>query len=155
MARNTMTRSQAPSRAGPAPMVPNMVPDTRFFGTLQNEVDRVFQDFSRGFSLLTSSAGLADFIPRVDVDEKDDSIEVTAELPGLQPDDVEISLEDNLLTIRGEKQVEKQQDDKNKNYHLSERSYGVFLRVLQLPAGIDPKAKQDDSKKKIEVKPEA
>jgi len=151
-------------------MVPNMVPDTRFFGTLQNEVDRVFQDFSRGFSLLTSSAGLADFIPRVDVDEKDDSIEVTAELPGLQPDDVEISLEDNLLTIRGEKEDE--HEEGNGNVRMRERVYGTFLRTIELPRGIDPstieatmsngvlklripKAKQDDSKKKIEVKPEA
>jgi HSP20 family protein len=43
-----------------------------------------------------------------------------------------------VLTIRGEKKVESEQDDKNKNYHLSERSYGVFYRVLQLPSGVDP-----------------
>jgi HSP20 family protein len=42
------------------------------------------------------------------------------------------------LTVRGEKKVESEQDDKNKNYHLSERSYGVFYRVLQLPPGVDP-----------------
>jgi HSP20 family protein len=42
------------------------------------------------------------------------------------------------LTIRGEKKVESEQDDKNKNYHLTERSYGVFYRVLQLPPGVDP-----------------
>ena len=43
-----------------------------------------------------------------------------------------------MLTIRGEKQVETQKDDKNKNYHFSERSYGMFYRALQLPPGVDP-----------------
>jgi HSP20 family protein len=43
-----------------------------------------------------------------------------------------------VLIVRGEKKVESQQDDKNKNYHLSERSYGMFYRMLQLPAGVDP-----------------
>ena len=59
-------------------------------------------------------------------------------MPGLERKDVEISVEDDVLTIRGEKKVESEQDDKNKNYHLSERSYGVFYRVLQLPPGVDP-----------------
>ena len=63
---------------------------------------------------------------------------ITAEMPGLERKDVEISVEDDVLTIRGEKKVESEQDDKNKNYHLTERSYGVFYRVLQLPPGVDP-----------------
>ena len=46
------------------------------------------------------------------------------------------------MTIRGEKKVERQKDDENKNYHLTERSYGVFYRVLQLPPGVDPSAIQ-------------
>jgi HSP20 family protein len=59
-------------------------------------------------------------------------------MPGLERKDVQISVEDDVLTIRGEKKVESEQDDKNKNYHLTERSYGVFYRVLQLPPGVDP-----------------
>jgi HSP20 family protein len=87
-------------------------------------------------------------VPSVDVTETDKEIEITAELPGLERKDVDISLEDDVLTIRGEKKFEAEQGDKkdktdkrannNKNYHLSERSYGVFYRVLQLPPGIDP-----------------
>jgi HSP20 family protein len=81
-------------------------------------------------------------VPSVDVAETDKEIEITAELPGLERKDVEISLEDDVLTIRGEKKTESVQDNKkdgdNKNYHLNERSYGVFYRVLQLPPGIDP-----------------
>jgi len=69
-------------------------------------------------------------------------------MPGLERKDVEISVEDNLLTIRGEKRIEREQkdekkkDDKQKddrkNVHLAERSYGVFYRVFQLPPGVDP-----------------
>jgi HSP20 family protein len=63
---------------------------------------------------------------------------ITAEMPGLERKDVDISIDNDLLTIRGEKKVETQRDDKDKNYHLSERSYGIFYRVLQLPPGVDP-----------------
>jgi HSP20 family protein len=56
--------------------------------------------------------------------------------------DVEISLEDNVLTIRGEKKIEASPDDKNKNVHVSERSYGVFYRVLELPGKVDPASVQ-------------
>ena len=70
--------------------------------------------------------------------ETEKEIVITAEMPGLERKDVEISVEDDVLTIRGEKKVESEQDDKNKNYHLTERSYGVFYRVLQLPPGVDP-----------------
>jgi HSP20 family protein len=72
------------------------------------------------------------------VTETEKEIVITAEMPGLERKDVEISVEDDVLTIRGEKKVESEQDDKNKNYHLTERSYGVFYRVLQLPPGVDP-----------------
>jgi HSP20 family protein len=82
-------------------------------------------------------------VPSIDVAETDKAIEITAELPGLERKDVDISLEDNVLTIRGEKKVEQEQkDDKNKNYRLAERSYGVFYRVLELPTAIDPSSVQ-------------
>ena len=61
-------------------------------------------------------------------------------MPGLERGDVEVSIEDDTLTIRGEKKIEESQKDKN--VQLSERSYGVFLRVLQLPPGIDPSSVQ-------------
>ena len=60
-------------------------------------------------------------------------------MPGLQRDDVQITIADDVLTIRGEKRPErKEEGDKDKRYQVSERSYGVFLRSLQLPAGVDP-----------------
>jgi len=70
------------------------------------------------------------------VTENDKQIEVSAELPGLERKDVEISIEDRTLTIRGEKKLEEEKRDQN--YHLTERSYGSFYRELLLPRGVDP-----------------
>jgi HSP20 family protein len=114
--------------------------DADVFGTLQREIDRLFDDFTHGFGAggTLASQMSANIVPRLDVTESDKEIEITAELPGLERKDVEISLENDLLTIRGEKKTEVDQNDKKKDYHLTERSYGVFYRVLQLPAGIDP-----------------
>ena len=116
-----------------------MPPAFGLFGSLQREVDRLFDDFARG----TSSNGAGMLMPSIDVSETDKEIEVVAELPGLERKDVDISLENDVMTIRGEKKVESKADDderegKDKAYHVAERSYGVFYRVIQLPPGIDP-----------------
>jgi len=107
------------------------------FMSLQREIDRLFEDFSRGFPTLPGN-GAAGLMPSMDVTETDKEIEVTAELPGLEEKDVQINLADNLLTIRGEKKAEKEQKDKN--YRLVERSYGSFERMLELPEGVTPDA---------------
>jgi HSP20 family protein len=121
-----------------------MRPELGLFGSLQREVDRLFDDFTRGIS--TTNGGNM-LLPTIDVSETDKEIEVTVDLPGLERKDVEISLENDVLTIRGEKKIESKSEDKDgkddkdgkqKTYHVSERSYGVFYRVIQLPPGIDP-----------------
>ncbi|WOJ90129.1 Hsp20/alpha crystallin family protein [Methylocapsa polymorpha] len=104
------------------------------FSLLQNEIDRLFDDFGRGLH----GASLGDITPRIDVAETDKSIEVTVELPGLEEKDVQIDFTDDVLTIKGEKKSEK--EEKDKNHRISERSYGSFLRAIQLPSGIDPAA---------------
>jgi HSP20 family protein len=104
-------------------------PDFGLFG-LHREIDRLFSEFAQG---LGPSAKI---IPNIEISETDKAIEISAEMPGLERKDVEISIEDDALTIRGEKRVE--EDQKDKNVQHSERTYGVFLRVLQLPPGIDP-----------------
>jgi HSP20 family protein len=117
-----------------------IAPEFTVFGSLQREVDRLFDDFARGIR----SNGNTMLLPSIDVSETDKEIEVTVDLPGLERKDVDISLENDVLTIRGEKKIETKSDDKDrkdakdKTYHVAERSYGVFYRVIQLPPGIDP-----------------
>ena len=100
------------------------------FTSLQREIDRLFDDFTRGWPSLGGTAQLA---PSMDVTETDKEIELTAELPGLQEKDVQINVADNVLTIKGEKKAEK--EEKDKNYRLVERSYGAFSRSVELPKG--------------------
>jgi HSP20 family protein len=142
-------------------------PELSLFSSLQREVDRLFDDFTRGIR----SNGASMLVPSIDVTETDKEIEVTVDLPGLERKDVDISLENDVLIIHGEKQIETKPDDeggKDKTYHVAERSYGAFYRMIQLPPGIDrskvqatmskgvlkisiPKPKQS-SAAKIEVK---
>jgi HSP20 family protein len=111
-----------------------MRPDFGLFG-LHREIDRLFSEFAQGIA----PNGTQNIIPNIEISETDKAIEVSAEMPGLERKDVEISIEDDALTIRGEKKIE---ENKDKNVQHSERSYGVFLRVLQLPPGIDPASVQ-------------
>lgn len=111
--------------------------------SLQREIDRLFDDFSRSFSMFPfgrradweSMAREGDLVPKVDAVETDDALQITAELPGLSEKDVEISLSDGVLTLKGEKKEEKVTEEKG--YHLSERRYGSFQRSFRLPEGID------------------
>jgi HSP20 family protein len=126
--------------------------DTDPFFSLQREIDRLFEDFGRGFPSMPSlTRGAArEMMPAIDVTESDGEIEITAELPGLEEKDVQINVSDNVLTIRGEKKAEK--EDKQKDYHLVERSYGSFYRSLELPSGVDvDKIKADISKGVLKV----
>ena len=107
------------------------------FVSLQNEIDRLFDSFSRGFPAL-GNGGVTMTMPTMDVAETDKEIEITSELPGLEEKDVQINVADNILTIRGEKKAEKEQKDKN--YRLVERSYGSFERSLELPDGVNADA---------------
>lgn len=106
---------------------------------LRGEVDTLFDRFFRdpwGTSLLDRAAGLTGWFPRVDLAESEDQVTVSAELPGVDPKDVEISVIGNTLTIRGEKQQEK--EEKRRNYHYTERQYGSFHRSIDLPGSVDP-----------------
>ena len=102
--------------------------------SLHREVNRLFDDVFRGFGVpafgnFESAAGW----PHIELAETGKDIRVTAELPGLTEKDVEISVEDGALTLRGEKRSEV--EDKDRGY--SERSYGRFERRIGLPRGID------------------
>jgi HSP20 family protein len=112
-----------------------MRPDFGLFG-LHREIDRLFNEVAQGIG----PSGGHSIVPSIEISDTGKAIEISAEMPGLERKDVEISIEDDALTIRGEKKIEENQKDKN--VQLSERSYGVFYRVLQLPPGIDPSSVQ-------------
>lgn len=98
--------------------------------SLQDEVNRLFaSSFSRGGDESDLMRGA--WSPQVDIFENKDQIVLEAELPGMKPEDVDISIENNVLTIRGERKFEKK--DENDNFHRVERSYGSFTRSFTLP----------------------
>ena len=92
-------------------------------------------------------------LPSVDISEGKKDITVKAEIPGVEANDIDISLNGKLLTIKGEKKQEK--EEKDENYHRMERSYGYFNRTIELPAEVDPEKVEASYKKgvlKIELK---
>lgn len=100
---------------------------------LQGAVNRLFSDFFGRMD--TPSLGSLEFLPAVDVVETPAAIQVKAELPGIDPKNLDISVSGDLLTIRGEKKGEK--EEKGKNYHRIERSYGSFSRTVEIPSYSD------------------
>jgi HSP20 family protein len=136
MARNPMT----PFRPGGG-----MFPGDPFL-SLHREMNRLFDDVFRGAGLptATGSQGQGDvgtFVnAHMDVSETDTEIRITAELPGVTEQDIDVSLDDDVLTIRGEKKFERK--DEKETYHFVERSYGTFQRALRLPFPVDPEQVQ-------------
>jgi HSP20 family protein len=106
------------------------------FSALQREINRAFEGFFDGSdpvgsSLFASASGVH---PRLDVTETDSEVHVTAELPGMAEQDVDVELIENALKIRGEKKDER--DVKGHNFHRTERAFGVFERLVALPAKV-------------------
>jgi HSP20 family protein len=101
----------------------------RDFERMRRDMDRMWDSFfERG--TLRGEEG-REWLPSLDVAETKNEIVVKAEVPGLDPKDIDISLSDGLLTIKGEKKQER--EEKEENYHLVERSYGSFTRSIRLP----------------------
>ena len=105
----------------------------------RSRMNRVFDDFfERPFSLVPffgDSSIWGDFAPCVDVSETDKEITVSVELPGMQPEDINVTLDRNNLMISGEKHAEK--EEKGERYYQLERSYGSFRRTIPLPTEVD------------------
>lgn len=116
------------------------VEDEYPLGALQRRMNRMFDDFFGDFGDFSLSPfhalgrGGDGFIPRMDVAETDKEIILTAELAGIDEKDVDITVQDDVLTVRGEKKVER--DEKNQRYCLTERSHGTFSRSITLPAEV-------------------
>lgn len=98
--------------------------------TLHDRIQRYFEDFANfGFSFADN------FNPRIDISEDDNNINVIAEIPGVKKENLKITLQDNILTIEGEKK--KEEEKKGKNYYRAERVFGSFKRSFTLPAEVD------------------
>jgi len=116
--------------------------------SLRDEMNHLFDDFFTGFErraptlfrsyepgwLLGRMRG--ELLPAVDVAEDDKEVKLTAELPGMKEEDIEVVLRDDMLTVKGEKKSERKEE--KENYHLTERRYGSFERTFRLPESAMP-----------------
>jgi HSP20 family protein len=103
--------------------------------SIQDEMNRLFDDFF-GHPITRREWTEEAWSPSVDVSETKDNVVINAEIPGMSKDDVKVSVQDNILTLSGERKQEK--EEKNANYHRIERSYGLFFRSFTLPTPVQP-----------------
>ena len=106
------------------------------FRALQQEVDKLFHEFTSDLPMVGRWSGNGRLAITVDVAETEKTLEVTAELPGVNEKEIDVSLAGDILTIKAEKKSDK--EEKTKDYHLVERSYGTFERSMRLPFKADP-----------------
>lgn len=112
------------------------------FYRLHREMNRLFDDAFSSFGLPTAFGGTfaGAGAPSIDVRETENTYEIEADLPGVDEDDINVELADNVLTLRGEKRYERDDEDRKGGYHVMERSYGSFARSIPLPFDVDPDA---------------
>lgn len=116
----------------PAQFLPKLAESaSSAFAPIQREFDRLFDQLGSDWAALAEVKSA----PRMDIRDTKDSLEISVELPGLTRDDVNVSVEDEVLTISGEKQTEKETEEED--YRLSERTYGAFSRSVALPRSVD------------------
>ncbi len=108
-------------------------PNNSLFG-LKSNMDKLFDEFF-GLDKGIWPESTLSVVPAVDLEETEDAFKITAELPGMTKKDIKITLENNVLSISGEKKGEK--EVKEKNYHRVERSYGKFHRAFELPGAVN------------------
>jgi HSP20 family protein len=104
------------------------------FNQLRTEVDRLFESFP--FRLPSLRFGQFASTPALEMTETDKAYKITVELPGIDPEDVEVTFDDGLLRVTGEKKEEREENERG--YRLSERSYGAFERAVALPSAANP-----------------
>lgn len=109
-------------------------PASEPMGWLRNEIDRIFETPNR--RILSWPERDLTPVPALEMTENDANYRLSAELPGLAREDIEISVADGVLTLSGEKKEEKEENDKG--FLLSERRYGAFQRQVALPSDVDP-----------------
>lgn len=116
---------------------------------IQDEMNRMFDRFfTDPFDLAPfEHSTLSEFSPRVDVSETEKEVKVVAELPGLDEKDIQLELQQDALVISGEKKSES--EDKGKNYHRVERSFGSFTRMVPLPTAVEADKVEAEFKKGV------
>ena len=107
------------------------VKPTREFGNIHNTIQQYFDDFSS----MKSSFNTESFSPRIDISEKGNQLIIDAEVPGVKKEDLKITLQDNILTIEGEKKNVSEESERK--YFRTERSYGSFKKSFTLPEDVD------------------
>lgn len=133
---HTMATVPVPvKQSAPAPV---NTPD--IWRSLRTEMDRLFDNFTGRFGMMPffqtrfeTLTGLPS--PAVDITEEEGAFKISAEVPGMAEKDIEVSLSDDTLTIKGEKRQEREENGENR--YLSERSYGAFQRAFSLPDNVD------------------
>jgi len=124
----------------------------REVAVLQNRMNSLFQDFPRNPGGKSAPLTTASFAPPVDIYEDEHKIALKLEVPGMKQEDLDVRIENNLLTVRGERKFEK--EEKEENFHRIERRYGTFYRAFTLPTTIDTanvKASYDSGILKLEL----
>ena len=106
----------------------------REFERMRRDMDRFWDSFLEGGLRRRTEEG-GEWLPSLDIAETKNELVVKCEIPGMDPKDIDISLSDGMLTIKGEKKQER--EEKEADYHLVERSYGAFTRSVQLPKGVE------------------
>jgi HSP20 family protein len=141
------TVTKLPVKQEKVPERASAVEAWRPFDSLRREVEQLFDDFGRSFWRLPTRRSIFDIeplwrreavwegVPAVDIAESEKSYEITAELPGMEEKNIEVKVANGILTIKGEKQEEK--EEKKKDYYLHERRFGSFERSFEVPAGVD------------------
>ena len=114
--------------------ISSLVPRRGELSTFRREMDRLFDRFFEGWPFKPSPQE-GPWAPSVDVSETEKEVIVKAELPGMDPKDIDVSVRGDILTLHGERKQEK--EEKGENFHRVERSYGSFSRSIQLPAEVD------------------
>ena len=157
--RSIVLQVLTPAPSSPIHLEENIMLITRWdpfreVASLQNRFNTLFRDLNDAEAPLTTAA----FVPAVDIYEDDKKVVLKLEVPGIEEKDLDVSVENNTLTVKGERKFET--EEKEENFHRIERRYGSFFRAFTLPSTVDTEhvqAKYNAGVLKLELqkKPEA
>lgn len=142
MASTTLTRSNAGLEPFREPFSRVFDRDLRLMRQMTRDIERMFGDFGMRTPVFDRAIADMTWLPELEIFERDNRFVVRADLPGLKKEDVKVNIQDNVLTLEGERKVEEEVN--KEGFHRTERSYGTFFRSVPLPEGV--KVDQIDAK---------